>query len=209
MSTSEKFWDRLAKRYARSPIKDMQSYNRTMERTKAHLAKGDRVLEAGCGTGSTALLLAGNVAHITASDISGNMIEIARAKAKDPHAGNVNFLKATVFDETFDGRSFDVVLAFNFLHLLEDLPAALRRVNELLTRDGLFISKTLCMAGQGWYWRVLLAIMRSVRLAPHVSFLTIDELEEFVTNEGFEIIETGDYPASPPSRFIVARKRRR
>ena len=53
MRNPEKFWDKVAKKYAKSPIKNLQAYNETMERTKTHLSVGDSVLEVGCGTGST------------------------------------------------------------------------------------------------------------------------------------------------------------
>ncbi|NOX94881.1 MAG: class I SAM-dependent methyltransferase [Alphaproteobacteria bacterium] len=206
MPKSEKFWDRLAKKYAKQPIKDMQSYNQTMDQTKAHLSKDDSVLEIGCGTGSTALLLAGSVEQITARDTSGKMVDIANAKAKDQQIGNTTFAKGSVFDDALGEQSFNVVMAFNLLHLLEDMPSAIRRVNALLKPGGLFISKTVCMKGQGGFLPMILPVMQFIGLAPYVRFLTSDELEGIVTNEGFEIIETGDYPASPPSRFIVARK---
>lgn len=80
---SSRFWDKTAPKYALSPIKDMESYRTTMERTKAHLGLGDEVLEVGCGTGSTALLLAPNVKSLTASDFSDGMIKIATDKLTD------------------------------------------------------------------------------------------------------------------------------
>lgn len=206
MSNAEKFWDKVAKKYAKTPIKNIQAYNETMEHTKNHLSEGDDVLEVGCGTGSTALLLADNVKQITASDISSNMIDIARNKAKDQQVENVNFIQSTLFDDTLEKRSFDVILAFNFLHLLEDTPEAIRRINELLKPEGQFISKTICLAEQSKLLRVLIYIMEKLGFAPYVKFLRILELEEFITNENFQIIETGVYPPSPPSRFIVARK---
>ncbi len=48
--------------------------------------------------------------------------------------------------------------------------------------------------------------MQKLGVAPYVGFLKILELEEFIANGDFRIIETGLYPPSPPSRFIVARK---
>jgi len=206
MLNAEKFWDKIAKKYAKSSIKNVQAYNQTMERTKIRLSEDDNVLEVGCGTGSTALLLSGSVKQITASDISSNMIDIARNKAKDQHVENVNFIQSTLFDNALEKQSFDVILAFNLLHLLEDTPKAVRRINELLKPEGLFISKTVCMAEKSKLWRVLLFIMQTLGLAPYVKFLRILELEELITNENFKIIETGLYPPSPPSRFIVAEK---
>ena len=134
------------------------------------------------------------------------MIDIARNKGKDQQVENVNFIQSTLFDDALEKGSFDVILAFNFLHLLEDTPEAIRRINELLKPDGLFISKTICMAELIKLWSVLIYIMKMLGFAPYVKFLRILELEEFITNENFQIIETGVYPPSPPSRFVVAKK---
>jgi len=204
MQNAEKFWDKIAKKYAKSPIKNIQAYNETMEHTKLHLSKGDNVLEVGCGTGSTALLLADSVKQITAIDISSNMIDIARNKAKDQQVENVKFIHSTLFDNTLEKGSFDVIMAFNFFHLLEDMPGAIRRINELLKPEGRFISKTPCLAEQSKLLRVFVYILEKLGIAPYVKFLKILELEEFITNEKFQIIETGVYPPSPPSRFIVS-----
>ena len=116
------------------------------------------------------------------------------------------FDQGTLFDDAFEKGSFDVVMGFNFLHLLEDLPDALRRFNELLKPGGLFISKTVCLAEQSRLWSVLLAVMRPLGFAPYVRCLKVAELENLITGTNFEIIEAGSYPASPPSRYVVARK---
>ena len=98
MQTAETFWDKNAEKYSRSPVKNVPAYERTLERTRSYLSADDEVLELGCGTGSTALLLADAVKHITGSDISANMIGIARAKAQDKKTANVTFVQATVTD---------------------------------------------------------------------------------------------------------------
>jgi 2-polyprenyl-3-methyl-5-hydroxy-6-metoxy-1,4-benzoquinol methylase len=146
------------------------------------------------------------VKQITASDISSRMIEIANEKAVAQKVENVRFDHATLFDENLDKGSFDIVMGFNFLHLLEDIPSAVRRVNELLKPGGRFISKTVCLAEQSGLWSVLLAVGKLLGFAPYVKCLKVAELEDIITSTDFEIIETGFYPPSPPCRFIVARK---
>lgn len=207
MPDAEKFWDKTADKYSKSPIKNMAAYTKTMDRTKAHLSGEDGVLEIGCGTGSTALLLAGSVKHITATDISSNMIEIAKAKAVDQKIGNATFLKADVFDEALKSAAFDAVLAFNVLHLMEDLAAQLERINTLLRPGGCFISKSVCLAEHTRLWSIPIAIAKLVGIAPPVECLTFKALEETITHAGFEIVETDVFSTSlPPSRFVVANK---
>jgi len=182
------------------------SPSRTCSPTTKPWTEPKPIFPKGIAFWRSAAELAGSVQHITARDTSGKMIDISNAKAKDQQIGNTSFAKGSVFDDTLGEQSFNVVMAFNLLHLLEDMPSTIRRVNALLKPGGLFISKTVCMAGQGGVWPIILPIMQFIRLAPYVRFLTTDELEGIVINEGFEIIETGDFPASPPSHFIVARK---
>ena len=82
MSTASdaRFWDRTSRKYAKAAISDQAGYERTLERTRALLGPDDRVLELGCGTGTTALRLAGDVQSYCATDISAEMIAIAEKK---------------------------------------------------------------------------------------------------------------------------------
>ena len=120
MADSAAFWDEIADKYAKQPIKDRASYEKTIERVRERLEGTERVLEIGCGTGSTALLLAPNCKELIASDISSRMVEIARDKAAAEGVDNVRFDHANVFDEALEEGSFDVVMAFNLLHLVDD-----------------------------------------------------------------------------------------
>ncbi|MBW2733360.1 MAG: methyltransferase domain-containing protein [Deltaproteobacteria bacterium] len=206
MSDPARFWDKFALKYSKKPVKDMENYDKTLDRARNHLSGSDEVLEVGCGTGTTALILAPSVKEIIASDISSRMIEIAKEKAVHQQVENVRFDHATLFDENLEEGSFDVVMAFNFLHLLEDIPVGVRRVNDLLKPGGRFISKTICLREQGRRWGILLPIMKRLGFAPYVKCLKVAELEEIITSAGFEIVERGLYPPSPPCRFIVARR---
>lgn len=205
LGTDAKFWDKVADKYAASPIKDMEAYEQTMARTRAYLSADQDVLEVGCGTGSTALLLAPNVKQMTASDISKRMIEIGEGKARAQNLENVTFRQALLPDETLVPESFDTILCYNTLHLVTDLPAVLRNLRGALKPGGVFISKTVCLAEQTRLWGIPIFLMRLIGKAPYVKMLTFDAVEQAIAAEGFEIIETGIYPA-PFSRFVVARK---
>ena len=206
MTEAAAFWDRRADKYSRSPIRDQAAYEKTLERTRAHLVAEDQVLEVGCGTGTTALLLAPSVRRILATDVSSRMIEIASEKAADEGASNVRFAVGTIFDEKLEPGSFDVVMAFNLLHLLHDLPGVVGRVHSLLEPGGRFISKSVCLGeARDLPFRLLIRVMHGLRLAPHVSFVSPGELDGIIASAGFEILETGSYPQAR-NRFLVAQK---
>ena len=212
MQTAATFWDNAAEKYAKSAIRDPDAYHLTLNRTRAHLKPTDHALELGAGTGGTARLLAPDLAHITATDIAPAMIEIAKQRAADEGTKNASFITADLEGNLPDGGPYDVALAFNLLHLLPDLDSALAHVHDLVKPDGLFISKTICLAqpGLGLKFRLMLMaipVMQWIGKAPYVRKLTIPQLERTIEAAGFDIIETANYPANPPSRFIVARRR--
>ncbi|WP_171100802.1 MULTISPECIES: class I SAM-dependent methyltransferase [unclassified Ruegeria] len=209
MTTAAKFWDGLAEKYSRSPIRDMAAYEHTLDRTVSYLKKEDNVLELGCGTGRTALRLSGYVDTITASDVSPGMLAVGRRLAAEQEIENVAFVEADASHPP--NWSYDVAMAFNLLHLVEDLEATLAQIHEVVKPGGLFISKTPCLAqgGLGFKFgllKLLLPVMQLLGKAPFVNQLDIKTLESAIENAGFEIIESGNFPATPPSRYLVARK---
>jgi len=211
MENATVFWDNISEKYAKSPISDEDAYLFTLNKTRGYLSPEDHILEVGCGTGSTALLLAENVRQITASDLSGKMIEIGRRKAKAEGISNVTFVQEDVLDSSFNAELFDAVLAHNMLHLLEDVPAAIHTISQRLKPGGFFISKTVCNVGDGTplKWRIMKMILPLIQMlgkAPYVKFMESHELEGFINAGGFEIVESGNFPKSALSRYIVARK---
>lgn len=200
------FWDEIAAKYAAQPIKNERAYAETLDRTRAHLSAEARVLEVGCGTGSTAVRLAPEVAHITATDISEAMLEIGRGRAREAGVENVDFEQVGLPDTPLAAAAYDAVLAFNALHLVRDLEAVLASLHTALQPGGLLISKTVCLAEQTRLWAVPLTVLRLLGKAPYVRLLTFADVERAMVDAGFEIVETGLYPA-PHSRFVVARKR--
>jgi ubiquinone/menaquinone biosynthesis C-methylase UbiE len=182
-------------------------------RTKTYLHPDAKVLELGAGTGSTAILLAPHAGQVIATDVSPEMMSIGREKAVAQNAANVTFLPAQSDDARFGDSSHDAVLAFNLLHLLRDLDGTLVRANAALKPGGYFISKSPCLGEKGWYLPVMVGLVRAFMAIrywgtpPFVRFMKIQDLEDRIQTHGFEIIETGNYPADPPNRYIVARKR--
>src|SRR5690606_20058675 len=117
MAPSPRFWNRIARRYARQPVADEAAYQRKLEVTRGFLRPGMEVLEFGAGTGSTSLTRAPLVGHITAIDYSPAMIEIAREKARAAGVENVRFEVSTIEDWQAAEHSYDAVFGNSILHL--------------------------------------------------------------------------------------------
>jgi ubiquinone/menaquinone biosynthesis C-methylase UbiE len=207
-ASDARFWDRIARKYADDPIKDMDGYERTVACTRGYLAPTDRVFELGCGTGTTALKLAASVAHVTATDVSGEMITVAREKAASQGIRNIDVSTASHRQLPFGNDAFDVALAFNVLHLLDDRPQALHEVHRILKPGGLFVSKTPCLREMNPLIRLALPVARMIGKAPYVSAFAADTLERDIAAAGFAIEERARHGSTrkDPRLFLVARK---
>ena len=212
IANDARFWDRTARKYAADKISDMAGYERTLERTRHYLDSGHMVLEFGCGTGTTALKLASSLGRIVATDISSEMIAIAREKADAEGCANAAFEVGTPDMARWSDGTFDAALSFNVLHLVEAREAALKSVHRLLKPGGLFISKTPCLKdmgiGMGLAVRLAVPVMQAVGKAPYVVFFSAEELEREIAAAGFEIVERARHASRGKDArpFLVARK---
>ncbi|GGE82224.1 class I SAM-dependent methyltransferase [Stappia taiwanensis] len=204
------FWDRMAGKYAARAISDEAGYAHTLERCRALLRPEDRVVELGCGTGSTALVLAGAVDDYLATDFSAEMIALARDKQAAAPVDGLSFQVATAEELAGQASRVNAVLCFNYLHLLRDLPGTLRSIHGMLAEEGLFISKTPCLRDMTPLIRwLVLPVMRAVGMAPYVRSLGAEELSQHIADAGFEIlaVEAHASRGKDGRPFIVARRK--
>lgn len=205
-SKDSRFWNKMARKYAGDPIADQAGYDRSLTRYREFLTPQTRVLELGCGTGSTALLLAPDAASYLATDLSDEMIAIAREKP-DASAG-LTFRTATAEDITPQDGPFDVILGCNYLHMVRDLPATLRQIHDLTAPGGVFLSKTPCVGDMSPLIRLALPVMQLLGKAPHVLPLTAPKLEQNIKDAGFTIdaVEYHGTKGKDVRPVIIARK---
>ncbi|PKP81194.1 MAG: SAM-dependent methyltransferase [Alphaproteobacteria bacterium HGW-Alphaproteobacteria-18] len=208
VSKNTRFWDRAARKYSSDPIADEAGYGRSVARTAEFMRATDEAFEFGCGTGTTALKLAPHCAHLLATDISAEMIAIAREKAAAEGVGNVTFEVGVINDDRWRDKAFDLAFGFNILHLLDERQAALEAVHSLLKPGGLFISKTPCLTEMSFAIRLALPLMQAIGKAPHVDFFSETTLTREITQAGFEIVasERHGTRGKDVRAFIVARK---
>jgi SAM-dependent methyltransferase len=101
--------------------------------------RAHRILSLGCGDGSIELRLAPHVGEIVGTDISSVAIGQAKARAEAAGVRNASFFAA---DKVDPSERFDAVVAFAFLHHLDDaaIRATLEHARKVLRPGGLFYS---------------------------------------------------------------------
>ncbi len=209
LASNARFWNKAARKYARDPIADEAGYEKTLQRVQTLLSSEHAVLEIGCGTGSTALRLAPGVRRMLATDVSTEMVAIAREKLAAQPVPQLAFEVADADAPTSVKTDFDAVLAFNVLHLVDDLPRALMSVMDALKPGGLFISKTPCLNDMNpLIPRLALPLMRAFGKAPHVLCFSAAQLQQVLSSEGLDIVSVEWHGSKGKDcrPFIVARK---
>ena len=205
MADTSKFWNRMARGYARSAISDQASYERKLAETRAHFTPDSKVFEFGCGTGSTALLHAPFVSHVHAIDFSSEMLAIAEERKAEAGVANVTFEQASIVDFEGADKRYDVVLGLSILHLLHEPDRAIAKAFDLLQPGGVFVSSTVCLTGVRRLIVGVAAIARRLGLLPILKGFSPEELKKMIVDQGFEI-ETSWQPGSGKAVFIIARK---
>ena len=189
----------------------MAGYDTTLTRVLGLLSPDDAVLEIGCGTGTTALRLAHATRSMLATDVSEEMIAIAREKlqALPMPMPQLRFEVADADAPVGDAATYDAVLAFSLLHLVSDLDAALAAVTAALKPGGRFISKTPCLAEMNrMIPGLLIPLMRAIGKAPPVLAFDADQLQSAIGRHGLvvEAVERHGSKRKDFRVFIVARK---
>lgn len=206
MGGSARFWDKIAERYSKQPIADEAAYQKKLQVTREYFRPDMDVLEFGCGTGSTAIAHAPYVKHIRAIDISSKMIEIAQGKACAAKVTNVTFERSTIEEISVPDQKLDAVLGLSILHLLENKEKVIAKVYRMLKPGGIFVTSTACLGDSMMkYIKLIVPIGKFLGLMPLVKVFTTKELEDSLTDAGFQI----DYqwqPGRGKAVFIVAKR---
>jgi SAM-dependent methyltransferase len=95
---------------------------------------GERVLDLGCGSGTTTLLLAdavGTTGSVTAIDLSAPMLEVARHRAEE-NGSRARFTEADATDYAFMPHDFDLVFSQFGVMFFADPVAAFSNVRRAM-----------------------------------------------------------------------------
>jgi SAM-dependent methyltransferase len=126
------WWDEMSEQNAIAPDRA-----RDLDRTAARLGlqPGDRIYDAGCGSGQFAIAFAERGFAVTAADLSGEMIAHARQHAQN-RSLTVDWRVGDLSDAIQPNERFQAIHARMTLQFVPDLPRALQRFERALAPGG-------------------------------------------------------------------------
>jgi len=95
----------------------------------------EKALEVGCGTGTFTRMLSSRAQHVTALDISPQMIRIAKSQTA---AANINYELADVMTRSLPPCEFDCIVSLATLHHVP-FPEAVIKLQAALKSGGILI----------------------------------------------------------------------
>ena len=196
MQEHKDFWDKNANRYDRFMRKDRAAYEEMYELIRP-VVKGKTVLELATGTGLIAKHIVSAAAHIEATDASGEMI--AEAK-RDSRSAKLYFSVQDMFCLPYAGKSFDVVIVSNALHIVPQPEKALAEIHRVLKDDGVLIAPTFTHAENSFSGKVRAFFMKLAGFPLHSKW-TSEEYLAFLRQNGWTVRKSAVLKASFPLAY--------
>ncbi|MFI5273452.1 MAG: methyltransferase domain-containing protein [Ktedonobacterales bacterium] len=146
----------------------------------------DVALDIATGGGHTALALALHVAHVTATDLTPDMLAAARQFIAEQGVRNVDFVVADAERLPFLDASFDLVTVRIAPHHFASVTSAVREMARVLTPDGRLVVIDN-IAPEDPALDALLNTWEARRDPSHVRAYTASEWQAFVAASGLSI----------------------
>ena len=134
----ERYWSRFAHSYDRDGeyIVGNSILQAILQRLSEERELGD-CLELGCGTGYFTRAVAGQTRHIIATDLSNEMLEVARTQLSQLQ--NVTIQKADCAGTDFPAEKFDTLMMVNLIHVIDEPLPCLKEGYRVLKPGGMLI----------------------------------------------------------------------
>jgi ubiquinone/menaquinone biosynthesis C-methylase UbiE len=186
----ERYWSRFAHSYDGDGeyVVGQPILQATVKRLSLERDLGDCV-ELGCGTGYFTRAIAGNARHVTATDLSDEMLEVARAQLREFQ--NVTIQRADCRNSGLPAESYDSVLVANLIHVVDSPRLCLHESYRILKGGGLLLAIDFTGYGIGLLGKAQLGLRYLKRwgVPPRHgrNRLSPDELRRLVESAGFTV----------------------
>jgi ubiquinone/menaquinone biosynthesis C-methylase UbiE len=170
----------------------------------AGLRGGERLLDAGCGAGHTALAFAPRVAEVVGVDLTEAMLVQGRRLAAKRELANITFQRGDVERLAFPDASFDMVTSRYSAHHYPHPSAALREFARVLRPGGTLLLVDVVAPDEPAQDTFLNAI-ELLRDPSHVRDHTVDQWRRLIEAAGLAAEALGSWPLRLEFESWVAR----
>ena len=135
------FWDNVAGVYdIFENIINKKTNKGLCVRVEEEISEKDEVLECACGTGLLSGVIAKRCKSLVATDFSVKMLK--KASKKHSTYTNIEFREGNILQIEYPNEKFDVVVAANVIHLLDEPYKALAELDRVCRKGGKIILPT-------------------------------------------------------------------
>ncbi len=166
------------------------------------------LIEFGCGAGFFTKDIAANASHVMATDLSDEMLAIARTQLKN--LKNVTVEKSDCEKPDFPDGKFNSVFMANLVHVIENPLLALQESFRILKNGGLLLIISYTPYGVKRFEKIKMVFrfMRKWGKPPsYYRNLSPDELRSLVESAGFQVEEIQLVGDKAKALYLRCRKR--
>ena len=161
------FWDRFAAIYDLGQslnYKVLKGFERT---TESIVPDGALVLDTAAGTGRLTFAAAKKAGKVICTDLSMSMLKQAQKKAKRSNIDNVCFEVRDIFNLKDEDETYDIVMAGNVLHLLDNPQDALKELWRVTRKGGKLLLPTYMLGNK---FSLLLKLYKAIGFNPSANY---------------------------------------
>ena len=198
------FWDDVAGVYdIFANIINRKPHRGLCTKVENEISKTDEVLECACGTGLLSGVIAKKCKSLIATDFSVKMLKKARKK----HCAytNIEFRGGNILQIEYPAEKFDVVVAANVIHLLDEPYKALAELDRVCRIGGKIIIPTYMNKNEKGKTRGFANTVGKAG-ADFKRQFTYDAYMEFIKEAGYENVEYSLIEGKIPCAVAVITK---
>lgn len=193
-------WDKLSPFYDLfENIYNGKCYKGIAEKIEEYVTEDDVVLECACGTGLLTLPMARKCKKLIATDYSVGMLR--QTKKKVAKYANTKVGKASILALPFGDDKFDVVVAANVIHLLDEPDKAISELKRVCKPGGKIILPVyINMEKKNSVIAAKLLLVFGVKFKRQFS---LDSYKEFIASYGMKEVRYSVVDGHMPCAFAV------